>query len=439
MFIVRSSLTTLTMLLITLLLSLMTVSFANASPLGKLEQRSAASTCTAAAVQLVDAVLSLFPTPAHSICSQILSRTAPATSTISSTTVVRASTTLSGSTTVTVTSGESTATTTVTTTVTSTATSVDTILTTETDLTSATVTTVDTTTTVSSGTTTTTQTITGIYKRTLEARATASNIGQAFPGAPAALSSVLLNLASTACNCYLGPVVTPLTTLLHTTTTTTQINDISSTSVTVPSDTTTLVSSVTSTAVIDTTISTTVTATTTTTASVTATSVVTQTVLQTTTTAQATVTATCASAAPTFAVQVIGGAYNGEYLYSAPFVNQNADLASASGSITPQSVYTLTGTVLSEYNGDTLTEPAGLAFGYVEFRTIDASAAGGEVPAVCSIANNQLTCVAGSANQFGICNISGPVLVLTRSGYYPSGYGCTNVVLSVIPLCISPS
>jgi len=152
----------------------------------------------------------------------------------------------------------------------------------------------------------------------------------------------------------------------------------------------------------------------------------------------ATVTATCENPLPTFALQVVGGAYNGQYLKSVAFSNQNADLASAASTITALSAYTLTGTVLSEYNGDTLGAPANVAFTYAEFRTAAYNAAGGDVPFVCSITNGQLTCHLGAATQVGICNISGPVVVFTEPGYYPSGYGCTSVVLNVVPLCIVP-
>ena len=151
-----------------------------------------------------------------------------------------------------------------------------------------------------------------------------------------------------------------------------------------------------------------------------------------------TVTQTCANALPTFALQVVGGNYNGEYLQSVAFYNQNADLATASSTINGLSAYTLTGTVLSEYNGNTLGAPPNVAFTYAEFRTPAYNAAGGDVPFVCSIANGQLTCHLGAATQIGICNISGPVTVITEPNYYPSGFGCTNVVLNVIPLCIVP-
>lgn len=154
--------------------------------------------------------------------------------------------------------------------------------------------------------------------------------------------------------------------------------------------------------------------------------------------ATATVTQTCANPIPTFALQVVGGAYNGQYLYSTPFYNQNADLATAGTTITAASSYTLTGTVLSEYNGNTLGAPSNVAFTYAEFRTAAYNAAGGDVPFVCSINNGHLTCSLGAATQVGICNISGPVTVFTEPGYYPSGFGCTNVVLNVIPLCIVP-
>jgi hypothetical protein len=157
-----------------------------------------------------------------------------------------------------------------------------------------------------------------------------------------------------------------------------------------------------------------------------------------TSTATATVTQTCANPVPTFALQVVGGAYNGEYLQSVAFYNQNADIATASPSITALSAYTLTGTVLSEYNGDTLGAPPNVAFTYAEFRTAAYNAAGGDVPFVCTITNGQLTCRLGAATQIGICNISGPVTVLTEPNYYPSGFGCTNVILNVIPLCIVP-
>ncbi len=154
--------------------------------------------------------------------------------------------------------------------------------------------------------------------------------------------------------------------------------------------------------------------------------------------ATATVTQTCANPFPTFALQVVGGPYNGQYLQSTPFYNQNADLATAGNTITAQSAYTLTGTVLTEYNGQTLVAPANVAFTYAEFRTAAFAASGSDVPFVCTITNGQLTCRLGAATQVGICNISGPVTVFTEPGYYPSGYGCTNVVLNVVPLCIVP-
>ena len=157
-----------------------------------------------------------------------------------------------------------------------------------------------------------------------------------------------------------------------------------------------------------------------------------------TSTATATVTQTCANPFPTFALQVVGGSYNGQYLQSVAFYNQNADLATAATTINSLSAYTLTGTVLSEYNGNTLGAPPNIAFTYAEFRTAAYNAAGGDVPFVCTISNGQLTCRLGAATQIGICNISGPVTVITEPGYYPSGFGCTNVILNVIPLCIVP-
>jgi hypothetical protein len=125
-------------------------------------------------------------------------------------------------------------------------------------------------------------------------------------------------------------------------------------------------------------------------------------------------------------------------LYSYPFYGQNSDLVTAGTTITAQSAYTLTGTVLTEYNGETLGAPANVAFTYALFRTAAYTASGGDVPAVCEITNGQLTCQQGAATQVGICNISGPVTVFTEPGYYPPGFGCTNVVLNVIPLCIVP-
>ena len=154
--------------------------------------------------------------------------------------------------------------------------------------------------------------------------------------------------------------------------------------------------------------------------------------------ATATVTQTCANPVPTFALKVVGGAYNNQYLQSVAFYNQNADLATTSPTITSLSAYTLTGTVLTEYNGNSLGAPANVAFTYAEFRTAANAASGADVPFICSITNGQLTCHLGAATQVGICNISGPVTVFTEPNYYPSGFGCTNVVLDVVPLCIVP-
>ena len=146
---------------------------------------------------------------------------------------------------------------------------------------------------------------------------------------------------------------------------------------------------------------------------------------------------TCANSVPTFALQIDGGAYNGKYLYSIPFVNQGVNLATAGSTVIAASAYTLTGTTLTEYTGYTLATPAGTAFTYAEFRpaTQLSTNGGPDIPAVCAVANGQLTCAESGATQAGICNISGAVTVFTLLGCYPSGFGCTNVVLNVIPLC----
>lgn len=77
---------------------------------------------------------------------------------------------------------------------------------------------------------------------------------------------------------------------------------------------------------------------------------------------------TCANSVPIFALQVGGGAYNGKYLYSTPFVNQGVNLATAGSTIIAASAYTLTGTILTENTGYTLATPAGTGFTYAEFR-----------------------------------------------------------------------
>ena len=153
--------------------------------------------------------------------------------------------------------------------------------------------------------------------------------------------------------------------------------------------------------------------------------------------AVSTVTPTCANAQPTFALQLVGGAYNGQYLRSTPFSGQGVDIATAGSTIVAASAYTLTGTVLTDSTGYTLATPISTAFTYAEFRPATQIASGADLPFVCTVTNGHLTCASGAVTQFGICNISGPIAVLTRPGYYPSGYGCTNVVLNVVPLCVA--
>lgn len=159
-----------------------------------------------------------------------------------------------------------------------------------------------------------------------------------------------------------------------------------------------------------------------------------------TSTATATAVNYCAGPEPTYTIQISGGAYSGEYLASTPFSGQGVDLATAKTTTSSASYYVLTGTVLTDSNGYTLSTPAGTAFTYAEFRpSSQVSPNGINIPFVCAVTNSQLTCSSGSVTQFGVCNISGPVLVLTRPGYYPSGYGCTNVVLNVSPVCTVPN
>ena len=154
---------------------------------------------------------------------------------------------------------------------------------------------------------------------------------------------------------------------------------------------------------------------------------------------QVAVSTVCANPTPTFAIKIANGVFNGEYLHSSFVSNQGVDYATAVSVIGPGSAYTLEGTVLVDSNGNILATPAGTAFTYAEFRPASTITSGPDLPFICTINTNQLTCSLGSITQLGICNIAGPTLVLTRPGYYPSGYGCTNVVLDVIPLCTIPT
>lgn len=83
-------------------------------------------------------------------------------------------------------------------------------------------------------------------------RAAATNLGKLYPGCPKALANVALKVASTACSCFLGPVVTPTSTFASVTTSTLRItlNSISTETAVIPSSTTTITQTVTETSIV---------------------------------------------------------------------------------------------------------------------------------------------------------------------------------------------
>ena len=158
----------------------------------------------------------------------------------------------------------------------------------------------------------------------------------------------------------------------------------------------------------------------------------------------ATITPTCANPMPTFAIQVVGGAYNNEYLNTklTPAVgcqgtvgNEQCDFVGVSSSITAASIFTLNGGVLSDYNGyelATVPEPDSVDANFIS----PANVAGGiERPFSCSISSNgQLLCSSGYSNLAEFCGIQ--LIYADEESYF--GSYCTPITLNVVPLCIVP-
>jgi hypothetical protein len=154
----------------------------------------------------------------------------------------------------------------------------------------------------------------------------------------------------------------------------------------------------------------------------------------TATTAIISTSTVCAGAVPTFAIQISGSDFNGQYLFSSPYID-NSDLASGSPSISTLSQYSLTGTVLAEYNGNVLSYSANVISTVAKFYTAADASSDNYVPFQCKITNSQLTCMLGTATQAVICDVSGAVLVFVEPDLV-STLGCPTVVLNVVPLCV---
>lgn len=153
----------------------------------------------------------------------------------------------------------------------------------------------------------------------------------------------------------------------------------------------------------------------------------------------ATVTQTCANAAPTFALQVVGGTQ-----YLAAVDGTTGDTATFKTGLTSASVFVLSSAGgLSDFSGSSYSLAAS-SVNYVEqayFRTPAQRTARAQAQMPCSInAQNLLTCSYSHESQFRSCvastNGATPFLALANPSTSFAPYTCTTVTLKVVPLCI---
>ncbi|MCJ1405163.1 hypothetical protein MMC11_008389 [Xylographa trunciseda] len=142
-----------------------------------------------------------------------------------------------------------------------------------------------------------------------------------------------------------------------------------------------------------------------------------------------TVTPTCANPQPTFALQVVGGVYQNKYLQNAPTDPANCgdagtgselcDAVRTSSSITAASIYTLDGTVLSDFNGFALATYDSPDYVSAFFFPPADISSNEQHTETCRISGGQLHC---SSQASTIAEFCGAQLIFADStAYDPAG------------------